>query len=167
VFDEFAPDMLAAMPAWVENSHAGSVCSCTILLNMTLWRDPAAPLLPSTLIPSTQHSAISAEPFAAATRDGVLGLKTPADFTYVVKWDPHAPMIEDQGVMHVLWTYLRPRFLRLRQDWDVSNCARWYGADPTLGRDDGDSETDTMHGQVVRPEMLDIDGLIVPGIVHM
>jgi hypothetical protein len=155
------------MPTVQENSHAGMSCSCTILMNLTLMRDPAAPLLPSSLVPHTLHSALSADPFARAAHDGIPALHTPVDLNDRVAWDPHALAIADQSVLHVLWTYMRPRFLRLRQDWDVSNCADFYGVDPTKGAGDGDAQADVVAAQRLQDEMRDVDGLIVPGIIHL
>jgi hypothetical protein len=162
-FDQFAPDTIAAMPTWEENSHAGSVCSCAILLNFALFRQPYAPFMPSSLLPSSLNSSITVGTFASATVDGVPALIDPVDLTNRVPWDPLSPHFSDQGVLHVLWTYLRPRFVRLRQNWDVSFCGRWYDADPAAGADaDDDDEHTVLAAQLVREEMRSQDDLSCP-----
>jgi hypothetical protein len=156
------------MPSAEENSHSGNICSCAMLMNLTLMRDPAAPLLPSSLVPHTLHSALSAAPFARAAQDGIPAQHDPVDLNDRVAWDPHALTYADQSVLHALWMYMRPRFLRLRQDWDITKCGAFYGVDPTKGAGDGDTQTDVVAAQrALQDEMRDVDGLIVPGIIHM
>ncbi|PBK74272.1 hypothetical protein ARMSODRAFT_580918 [Armillaria solidipes] len=164
-FNKFEPYTLMSFPTLGPTSHPGQICSCIMLMNFTLMRNPSAMFMPSTLLPDTQHSSLAVLPFARGISDGI---PSPvADET--VSFDPYNPFFADQGIFHVIWLYRPTMFRHLSLRWDVSTCRQQLGI--SLGSFGDELEEDmSEEDQLGRQLALEGSGeehtLMSPGILH-
>ncbi len=155
-----------SFPTLGPTSHPGQICSCIMLMNFTLMRNPSAMFMPSTLLPDTQHSSLAVLPFARGISDGI---PSPvADET--VSFDPYNPFFADQGIFHVIWLYRPTMFRHLSLRWDVSTCRQQLGI--SLGSFGDELEEDmSEEDQLGRQLALEGSGeehtLMSPGILHL
>ncbi|KAJ7135824.1 hypothetical protein C8R44DRAFT_609271 [Mycena epipterygia] len=150
-FATFTSTTLVAFPTLGPRSHPGEVCSCVMLMHFARMR--AAPLMPSSLLPT--RTSVADGPFARGADDGI--------------FDPHGAgiMDTDQGIYHILWAYRKDLFAHLSLRWDVSHCRRGYHM--SLGRfGDADGEGMTEGEQIARQgeDGGAGEGLLIPGILH-
>ncbi|SJL01432.1 uncharacterized protein ARMOST_04754 [Armillaria ostoyae] len=164
-FKHFEAHTLMSFPTLGPTSHPGQICSCIMLMNLALMRNPSAMLMPSSLLPETEQSSLAAMPFARGISDGIPSPM--ADET--VSFDPYNPFFADQGIFHVIWYYRPTMFRHLSMRWDVSTCRQQLGL--SLGHFGEDLEEDmTEEEHIGRQIALGGSGeehtLMSPGVLH-
>ncbi|KAK0473127.1 hypothetical protein EDD18DRAFT_1313994 [Armillaria luteobubalina] len=145
------PTLLMSFPTLGPTSHPGQICSCIMLMNFTLMRNPSAMFMPSTLLPDT-----------AAL---IFGCTPPMK---QVSFDPYNPFFADQGIFHVMWLYRPAMFRHLSLRWDVSTCRQQLGI--SLGSFGDELEEDMSEEDQLRRQLaLEGSGeehiLMSPGIL--
>ncbi|KZV92818.1 hypothetical protein EXIGLDRAFT_67071 [Exidia glandulosa HHB12029] len=142
-----SPKTLISFPhAGREESNGALICSCVMAMNLEAMR--AAPLMPSTLVPSWEQTALGT---TETWKEGNM--------------DPSQPAWGDQGLLYAMWRRFPERFWRLSRAWDISACRGFYhlglsGADAT-------SKAEEKKVQQLGKDTEDaVEGMLFPGIVH-
>jgi hypothetical protein len=169
-FDTLDPDVLIAFPTLGNDSHAGQICTCVMLLRLERMRDPDILFLPSSLLP--KHDDWLSEPMKAAKEDGLPDIF--GDPKVRMPFDPLDFLFGDQGVFHVIWLYRPYLFEHLSLRWDITACRESYGLrlgkyTPKGSGSPSEKEDVTEEQQLGEQSWAKLAGeqLLMPGILHL
>ncbi|CUA72472.1 hypothetical protein RSOLAG22IIIB_01142 [Rhizoctonia solani] len=166
-FSTLKPDQMLAFPTLGPKSDASLICTCVMLLNLSLMRDHKRPFMSSTLLPSWSKNGVSGQAFEKAlSGDGLI--QNPGRTT-LIKFNPKDPLFGDQGIYHVIWTHFPELFAHLSLRWDITYCRSGYGLKLGHWRDEQDedmSETDQIKSQIHTEEAPEKHDQLLPGILH-
>lgn len=163
-FPTLGKDVLISFPTLGNESHAGQICTCVMLMELARMRNPDVLLIPSTRLPDV--SDWLSEPVAAAKKDGIRSIFNKPDER--MPFDPMDLLFGDQGLYYVLWLYRPYLFDRLSLRWDVTGCRESYGL--RMGHfKEGEHPEDMSEVEQLAKQGYNSatdEGLLFPGILH-
>ncbi|KAH7101361.1 hypothetical protein BKA62DRAFT_618948 [Auriculariales sp. MPI-PUGE-AT-0066] len=109
-FNRMPANAVVSFPNAGLKSNGAEICTCVMGLNLDAMRNSSAPLLPSTLLPATQTTALGH-----------------SEVWEHAKLNPENPGWGDQGLFWAIWQSYPDRFGRLSRIWDASFCRVFIG----------------------------------------